>query len=294
MPIISRPPQRVVCDASNKPASSATAFNLSASGVTGFVLPVNSGEVVSGRTYKWLAEEIDGDGNPSGAWQTFYGVYTDAATDTISQATLDSSSTGSFIDWSGTGVDALARISAIADADGKRVHSSGTLSSDTYITIGGATEPFEVGKDYRISIDAARLSVDGTAPVFQFYVGGAWVTASEYHSASYAHYNISGFSSGVKATFGHVGPTNSIPPGNDTTAGAEELYNAVLNLPNPANPDGHTTVHTFVTYHRTTHDPVGSRNTCQLLYPRAVLGIRIYPLTGVWDFGDYVCWEIDR
>lgn len=85
---------------SNKPASAATSFTLSGAktGFRGFVAGIgNAARCV------YCAQKVDGNGNPSGAWEIAVGTVTDATPDTLSREYLIASSTGSFIDWSATG-----------------------------------------------------------------------------------------------------------------------------------------------------------------------------------------------
>lgn len=91
---------RVKETTSNKPATSATDFDLSGAkiGFRGFVAGIgNAARCV------YCAQKVDANGNPAGAWEIAVGTVTDAATDTLSREYLISSSSGSFIDWSATG-----------------------------------------------------------------------------------------------------------------------------------------------------------------------------------------------
>lgn len=97
---------------SNKPASSATAFNLSGAttGRRGIVAAIGDGNSAT-----FIAQKVDANNNPSGAWQIFIGTVTDAATDTVSQTTLVASSSGSFIDWSATGENSSPLITVVME-----------------------------------------------------------------------------------------------------------------------------------------------------------------------------------
>ncbi|WP_339862339.1 hypothetical protein [Paremcibacter congregatus] len=78
--------------ASNKPASEVTAFTL-AGAEAGYQSFVAGG--LGGKSSIFTAYI------PGGAWQTFIGLVTDAAPDTITQTHLIDSSTGAWIDFSG-------------------------------------------------------------------------------------------------------------------------------------------------------------------------------------------------
>jgi hypothetical protein len=95
--------ERVKESTSNKPATSATAFSLGGAkaGFRSFAAGV-------GTTHKcvYVAQEVDGNGNPSGAWEVQVGAVTAGSPDTLSRDHLISSSTGSFIDWSAAGENA--------------------------------------------------------------------------------------------------------------------------------------------------------------------------------------------
>lgn len=92
--------ERVKETTANKPATSATAFNLSGArtGFRSFVAGIGTGHKCIA-----CAQKVDGSGNPAGAWEVFVGTVTDAATDTLSRDQRIASSSGAFIDWSATG-----------------------------------------------------------------------------------------------------------------------------------------------------------------------------------------------
>lgn len=95
--------ERVKETTTNKPATGAAAFNLGGA-KTGFRTFVSG----IGDTHKcvYVAQEVDGNGNPSGAWEVQVGTVTDGSPDTLSRDHLIASSTGSFIDWSAAGENA--------------------------------------------------------------------------------------------------------------------------------------------------------------------------------------------
>lgn len=87
-------PSNVKEIASNKPASSATAFNLPDSATApyrSFDSALATGDTV-------LVHATNGT-----SWQDFIGTFTAGTPDTLAQTTLLESSTGSFIDWSAGG-----------------------------------------------------------------------------------------------------------------------------------------------------------------------------------------------
>lgn len=84
--------------ASNQPASSATAFNLAGAETGRQTILAAIGDDNSAT---FIAQEVDANGNPAGAWQLFVGTLNDATPDTLSQDTIiASSNAGSAVDWS--------------------------------------------------------------------------------------------------------------------------------------------------------------------------------------------------
>lgn len=116
---------RVKESTSNRPATSATAFNLGGprTGFQSFTAAIGNGSRCVA-----CAQAIDSSGNPAGAWQIFVGTVTDAATDTLSQDYLISSSSGSFVDWSATGEDSSPDVFIVSPA---AIASQRELMSDT-------------------------------------------------------------------------------------------------------------------------------------------------------------------
>ena len=87
---------RVKETTSNKPVGGGTpgAFNLGGA-KTGFQTFVAG--VATTNTCVACAQQVDANGNPSGAWEIFTGTVTAAAPDTLSRDTLISSATGAFL-----------------------------------------------------------------------------------------------------------------------------------------------------------------------------------------------------
>jgi len=114
--------------ASNKPLDTPVAFNLGGA-ETGFRTIVAG--IATGQQAIFRAYEIDADGNPAGAWEIFSGLVTDATPDTLARSYLIDSSTGSWIDWSGTGVDASPMIELTAMGDSTVGEGSTFQTTDT-------------------------------------------------------------------------------------------------------------------------------------------------------------------
>ena len=130
---------RVLETTSNKPDATPSDFNLSGA-KTGFRTIVAG--IATGNYSIFLAEEVDGNGNPAGAWEIFLGKVTDAAPDTLTRVHLVDSSTGSFIDWSAVGVNASPDVSIVNPAQ-VVAHSALNMAHDASRFYGMPTE--EVG-----------------------------------------------------------------------------------------------------------------------------------------------------
>lgn len=109
-----RLPLRVQDDASNTPTA-AQSYIMSGTGTPGmrtFAAAQAAGDIADGDTVLVLAEQVDANGNPSGAWETAYVTY-DHTNGELDNRVLKQSSTGSLIDWSAGGVNATPRLTAI-------------------------------------------------------------------------------------------------------------------------------------------------------------------------------------
>lgn len=105
--------ERVKEATTNKPATNATPFNLGGAR-TGYRTAVAG--VGSGQRSVFCAQKVDGNGNPSGAWEVFVGTVTAGTPDTLSRDHLIRSTTGAFIDWSASGEDSAPDISSVHPA----------------------------------------------------------------------------------------------------------------------------------------------------------------------------------
>ncbi len=116
-------PARVSQLSTNQPVGggSPPAFNVDGAvgpGLRAFAQALTDGDLASGDEVIAISEQVDGNGNPSGAWEMFRGVFTDATPDTLSRVTLLRSSAGAaWIDWSATGVNAVPRLSVVAEPE---------------------------------------------------------------------------------------------------------------------------------------------------------------------------------
>lgn len=285
--------------ASNKPASAATAFQLAGAETGAQTIVAAIGDT---NQSVFMAQKVDANKNPSGAWQIFLGTVTDAATDTISQDTIIKSSTGSSaIDWSATGENSSPLITAVVDVarlGSRRIHSAGSISgSPSYITIGGPSTSFVSGRNYEIELIGLRTGTDAVAIRAEVYSAGAWDSAAgKYSSRGYTAYDATTNAWANGGTLAYWGITNTaLTAGNATTAGAEELFSAVIELLDPANPNA---VPFFRGFHSYAYSSAGQQVTgefCgQYEGKAAMLGVRFFPSGGTWDSGSYICWEIDK
>lgn len=285
--------------ASNKPASAATAFQLAGAETGAQTIVAAIGDT---NQSVFMAQKVDANKNPAGAWQIFLGTVTDATPDTISQDSIIKSSTGSSaIDWSATGENSSPLITAVVDVariGSRRIHSSGSISgSPTYITIGGSSNPFTAGKNYEIEFIGLRAGTDAVSVRAEVYSAGAWDTAAgKYASRGYSAYDGTTSSWANGGTLAYWGMSNlAMTVGNATTSGAEELFSAVIELLDPANPNA---VPFFRGFHSYSYSSLGQQATgefCgQYEGKAALLGIRVFPSGGTWDSGSYICWEIDK
>lgn len=91
--------ERVKETTTNKPAGNA-AFHLGGAriGFRSFASGIGSGHKCVA-----CAQKVDGNGNPSGAWEVFVGTVTGAAPVSLTRDHRIASSSGTFIDWSASG-----------------------------------------------------------------------------------------------------------------------------------------------------------------------------------------------
>lgn len=280
-------------NANNKPtAAQAYVVGGATTGHRTFASVVADGELVL-----ITAEEVDGDGNPSGAWETVTGSYaTTPDPDEIQSRTLVASSSGSLIDWStATGIDATPRLTYVnAPTGGRRVYASGVPASETNLTFGGATGGFISGKDYVISVAGIRFSNDAVTLVGEAYAG-SWITASQYCTQVDISQGASAALSISDANANFVLFQTGITIGNDNTGGSEERFNMVVRLNDPANTASNFDIHGHYACHWTSGQRVIGRFAGMLDHLRTVTGFRLRPSAGDWGTtGRYECWEYDR
>lgn len=173
--------------ASNQPTSAATDFNLSGTAVSGrqgFVAAVGDGNTATFRAF-----EVDGNGNPSGAWEIFEGLVTDAATDTLSRATILENSNGDTTALNWTTIGSAPRIELVAEESYlPRRTQSATLSNQTEYDIllraGCAYKVYFAG--VQVLTDATDLSIrvstngstfDSGASDYAYHMAGATTTS---------------------------------------------------------------------------------------------------------------------
>ncbi|MCC7413324.1 MAG: hypothetical protein IT495_17040 [Gammaproteobacteria bacterium] len=204
-------------DATNKPASAATDFQLG-SAVTGRQTIVAA--IGSGNSSAFRAEKIDANGNPAGAWELFIGVVTSGAPNTLTRATLIQSSTGAFIDWSATGENASPRISCVVDAI--RLPCVVAVAKATTNLTALAIENFAFlpGHTYRLVGEKLNGRTD------QVTTGNLWLRLRRAGQGSY--------DAGTNYLYQHIGRTSSGYV-TDGSAGAAAVQLSQANLYMPGN-----------------------------------------------------------
>lgn len=202
-----RLPIRVQEDAANKPTA-AQAYQLSGAATTGY--QTFASQLDDGDTLCILAEEIDADGNPAGAWETCIVEYDDLSTDELKSRTLVASSSGSLIDWStSTGIDATPRLTAIFppewDLGGwERVSRTAFTSSTASVVFSGLS----VDHYYRVKgmLNEVQSGSGSYNLVAQFGYGGTptWMTGASDYTGGYVHSSAGYGIAGVNISGGSV------------------------------------------------------------------------------------------
>lgn len=152
-------PYRVAIDASNQPTA-AQNYEHGGTALTGFSGP--AAVLTDGQQVVLLAEQVDGNGAPSGAFEIVEATWNDDTTDFFSRDNLLHSSSGSLIDWSGAGVNAVPRLRVMAALEGSPVElvASGEITSPTSAIVIGGTPAFEQGWDYEFVLRSIRISTN--------------------------------------------------------------------------------------------------------------------------------------
>jgi len=159
-------PNRILEDASNQPTA-AQAYNLSGTAQTGF--RTFASQLTNGDTTVVLAEEVDANGNPAGAWELAACTYTTGTPNTLASRTLIESSSGALIDWSMVG--STPRLGVV-------VSGQQTVSSILRIDVTGSPSTVEIGDfipghNYEICISDLYLSANALQVRPESYDGSA-------------------------------------------------------------------------------------------------------------------------
>lgn len=164
---------RILEDASNKPTG-ATAYDLSGTAEAGFV--TFASQLANGDQVIVSAEKVDANGNPNGAWELTKCTYTTGTPNTLTRDTLINSSTGSAIDWSGTGEDFTPRLSLVkaGQSDVNSIEIWGGTGTPTTIE----TPEFIAGHDYLFLLHEIKVSNDNRIIEVQFHDGTSYVTTA--------------------------------------------------------------------------------------------------------------------
>ena len=141
-------PYRVAIDASNQPTA-AQNYEHGGTALTGFVSPAAG--LVDGQRVLLLAEQVDGNGAPAGAFEFVEATWNDSTTDFFSRDVLRRSSTGSLIDWSAAGVNAVPRLRVLSELRDpfEELVASGTITTGTTAVVIGVSPAFEAGWESR-------------------------------------------------------------------------------------------------------------------------------------------------
>lgn len=292
-----RYPYLVGDDAGNKPDAS-TAYQLAGTGLPAsrtFAAALSAGDIADGSELLINAYEYDADGNPTGAWEVVWCTFTDATPDTLTRGTLVASSTGSKIDWSGSGENFSPRLEVVDIASGGTPFEGTFSGSQTVVTFGGASNQFRAGFDYEIELWGVLFDASGQYVRAEIYdaLTAAWVQGTgDYMSICNAHYG-SVVNAGGAAAYLNLTPTN-LPHTSDSTSGAERTFRLNMTLFNPrVSTDGMMARWTVTEFFSTNPTVVDASGFCR--YYRDITGIRFFTHGSAnWVAGNYRVREVPR
>lgn len=183
-------PYRVAIDASNQPTA-AQNYEHGGTALTGFLSP--SAGLTDGQRVVLSAEQVDGNGAPAGAFEFVESTWNDSTTDFFSRDTLLRSSSGSLIDWSAAGVNAVPRLRVVAALEGSPVElvAAGSFSTATQAIVVGVSPAFKAGWDYEIHLDElVSGATSHLTALFWDPVAGDWDAASSFSVGGYGAYGV--------------------------------------------------------------------------------------------------------
>lgn len=275
-------PWRIAIDASNQPTA-AQNYEHGATALTGFQSP--SAGLTDGDQVVILAEEVNGNGAPAGAWEIVEATWNDDTTDFFSRDTLLHSSSGSLIDWSAAGVDAVPRLRVLAALTDSPVElvTAGSFSTSTASIIIGGTPEFEVGWDYEIVLrNVVAGATSFLTALFWDPVAEDWAT-EVFSGAGYGAYGSTMLPySSTSAGFLVVHATN-------TSHSSGQPWNHRMVLRDPANTN-HCLLGDFVTsYHYSSSKARTNGVLRSNEETKGYTGIGFVQNTGNFASGRYFC-----
>lgn len=277
-------PWRVVIDASNQPTA-AQNYEHGATAVTGFLAPAT--QLTDGESYLLLAEEIDANGNPAGAWEVCTAVWNDSTTDYFGSRSLQDSSTGSLIDWSGAGVNATPRLRVLGEA-GAQYAPRRVLSID-FASDSSVDFECRAGHNYLVTFANIAYSADQNSLCARVSTDGSTFDsgASDYW---WAVFIISGGASGSGAG---DSADNEMTFGQNAWTGnaAGEETNGFLWFYDPADSGGYTRASGQVSHTSYTGTIAVTIVNALRLTAQADVAVRLFPLSGNFASGRLAVWE---
>lgn len=180
-------PYRVAIDASNQPTA-AQNYEHGATALTGFLSPAAAGGLTDGQRVVLLAEQVDANGAPAGAFEFVEATWNDDTTDFFVRDKLLRSSSGSLIDWSAAGVNVVPRLRVMAALEGSPVElvATGEITAPTSGIVIGGTPAFDPGWDYELVLRSIRISA--TAAIIALFWdpdAGDWDASSLFGVTGY-------------------------------------------------------------------------------------------------------------
>jgi len=209
-------PNRILEDASNQPTA-AQAYNLSGTAQTGF--RTFASQLTNGDTTVVLAEEVDANGNPAGAWELATCTYTTGTPNTLASRTLIESSSGALIDWSV--VAATPRLSVVQAGQPLMQHINQTVVSSDVSSV-NFEGYFRAGHNYLLTCKELR----GGASDSSYSVPQAEFSRSGVYDTTAGDYKSNGASNG--SAWLYLGDTATMPIAEQNYSG--QLYGAYTDL----------------------------------------------------------------
>lgn len=282
-------PYLVAIAASNKPTA-AQAYEHGTTPVTGGRAPQ---VLVNGRKYIIHAFGADGNGNPDGNFEISRSTWNDAATDNFSgREIIASSAADAAVDWStATGLDIapIIRVVCPVESEGRRLHAVGTLSGDSSVLIGGSSNPFREGYDYRVEFENVAVSASSGFIQMRWSEDGVGVdsTGTDHGEGIWGAAGASGLSDANIGDTAHL-----LEPGNVGINNAE-VIGFRLTILNPM--AGGVIRFNGQSYLRFS----GSRAHFRFTGTKgpgafASDGVQFYISNANMSSGNYFCWEIPR